>query len=204
LFDEIEKAHPEILNLLLQILEEGELKDGKGRKALFKNTVVILTSNIGAEEVSKDKHLGFNVDKSEIKEEELDRAFEEMRDELLENLRDEVRPEILNRLDEIAVFRGFNKEDCLEISRVMTDNLVIKLLENGIALEVAPSVIKLINEEGYSKEYGARNIRRKIQELIENGLANYMLEKKINKPKKGILKVKVKSAGKKLIFSKDN
>lgn len=201
LFDEIEKAHPEILNLLLQILEEGELKDGKGRKALFKNTVVVLTSNIGAEEVSKDKRLGFNVNTNEIETEEMGKAFEEMRDELLQSLQDEVRPEILNRLDEIAVFRGFNMQDCLEISRVMVDELVIKLLEGGISLEVSPSVVKLVNEQGYSKEYGARNIRRKIQELIENGLANFMLEKSIDRPKKGILKLKAKTVGKQIVFS---
>ncbi len=202
LFDEIEKAHPEILNLLLQILEEGELKDGKGRKALFKNTIVILTSNIGAEEVSKDKNLGFNVDIDEVDDSELDQAFEEMREGLLEALQDEVRPEILNRLDEIAIFRGFNEQDCLEISQVMIDELVLRLLENSISLEVTQGVVNLINEEGYSKEYGARNIRRTIQEKIENGLANYMIENNMHKPKRGILKIKCRLKGKNLVFTK--
>jgi len=202
LFDEVEKAHPEILNLLLQILEEGELTDGKGRKAIFKNTVVVLTSNIGAEDVSQDKRLGFDVDAKDLAEDELDQAFEEMRDEILESLQYEVRPEILNRLDEIVVFRGFNQEDCLEISRVLLDELILKLLEGGIALEVTSGVVQLINSEGYSKEYGARNIRRKIQELVENGLANYMIEHKQKRPKRKMLKIKVKTKGKELVFSK--
>lgn len=189
LFDEIEKAHPEVLNLLLQILEEGELKDGKGRRAVFKNTIVILTSNIGAKEVSQHKKLGFNVDADEVEDAELDRAFAETRDRLLESLQKEIRPEILNRLDDIAVFKGFNKKDCLEITWVLLDELTLKLLDNGISLEVDPKIYDLVNEQGYSKEYGARNIRRKIQELVENGLANFMIEQKIKRPKKGILKV---------------
>jgi ATP-dependent Clp protease ATP-binding subunit ClpC len=192
LFDEIEKAHPEVLNLLLQILEEGELKDGRGRRAVFKNTVVILTSNIGAQEVSQHKKLGFNIDVDEVEEEVLDQAFAETKNDLLESLQREVRPEILNRLDDIAIFRGFGKNDCLQITKVLLDELCIRLLQNGVSLELDPKIYSLVNEEGYSKQYGARNIRRKIQDLVENGLANYMISKGIKRPKKGILKVTTK------------
>ncbi len=192
LFDEVEKAHPDVLNLLLQILEEGELTDGRGRKATFQNAVIVLTSNIGAEEVSKDKRLGFDVQVQEINDPELDRAFEEMRDSLLDTLKDEVRPELLNRLDEIAVFRGLNEQDCLRITELQLKHLAGQLLESGIELKYTPALAKHVNEQGYSKEYGARNIRRKIQELVENSLADFLLQ---NKYKNGMLAVDVKVMG---------
>ena len=202
LFDEIEKAHPEVLNILLQILDEGELTDGRGRKAKFQNTIVILTSNIGAEEVSRDNKLGFNVEIAEIKDTELDSAFEEMRDTILEALKDEVRPELINRIDSIEVFRGLNEKDCLQISKLLLHQLSIRLIESGILLEFNPNVAKLINKEGYSQEYGARNIRRKIQELIENGLANYLMEHKISKPKKQMLKLEAKADEGAIVFNR--
>ncbi len=202
LFDEIEKAHPEVLNLLLQILEEGELSDGRGRKAKFQNTIVILTSNIGAEDVSRDNRLGFNVDVEKIEDGELDKAFQSMRDNLLEILKQEVRPELLNRLDSIEIFRGLNEKDCLQITKLQLHALSLRLIESGILLEFNPAVAKLINKEGYSQEYGARNIRRKIQELIENGLANYLMEHKLTRPKKQILKLEAKVANDKLVFTR--
>ncbi len=192
LFDEIEKAHPEVLNLLLQILEEGELKDGKGRKAHFQNTIVILTSNIGAEQIAKDSTLGFDVSPVDMDDKQMGAAFSDMRDDILEKLREEVRPEILNRLDDVLVFRGFNQEDCLEISQLMVNELISRLMENNILLNVDKSVVEFINKEGYSKEYGARNLRRKIQEVLENGLVNYILENDLKPPKRGKLEVEVK------------
>lgn len=200
LFDEIEKAHPDVLNLLLQILEEGELTDGKGRKANFENTVVILTSNIGAEEVSKDNKLGFDIQVDDINSEELDVAYEEMRDSLLESLKDEVRPEILNRLDAMAVFRGLNEEDCLQISKNMLKQLEAQMLENGIVLIIPQSMAKRVNEEGYSKEYGARNIRRTVQEFVENPLADFLVSHKVKRPKHGLLKIEAQLKGDKLTF----
>lgn len=188
LFDEIEKAHPDVLNLLLQILEEGELKDGRGRKAYFKNTVVILTSNIGAEEVSKHSRLGFNVDLESVPQQEVDNAFETMRDSLLEQLRKNVRPEILNRLDEIIVFRGLNKEDSLGITQKFIEDLIESLTRLNIQLKVEHAVVKHINEVGYSKEYGARNIRRAVQTNLENGLAEFLLSQK-GLPKKGMKEI---------------
>ncbi len=175
LFDEIEKAHPDVLNLLLQILEEGELTDGKGRKASFRNTIVILTSNIGAEDVSSHSKLGFNIAVEDIEKKELDQAFEDMKEQLLISLKNTLRPELLNRLDTISVFRGLNTSDCVEIAGVMLEELALRLLDNGIVLTFANNVAELIGEKGYSKEYGARNVRRKVQEMIENSLASYLL-----------------------------
>lgn len=200
LFDEVEKAHPDVLNILLQILEEGELADGKGRKASFRNTVIVLTSNIGAEEVSRDAKLGFDIELDQIKENELDQAFEEMRENLLETLKDEVRPELLNRIDEIAVFRGLNEDDCLEISRLQLHALRMSLLEQAIDLRYSATLAKLVNEKGYSKEYGARNIRRTIQELVENPLADYLITTKKKPPKKGLLRITVKTKGGEISF----
>jgi len=202
LFDEIEKAHPDVLNLLLQILEEGELTDGKGRKASFRNTIVILTSNIGAEDVSSHSKLGFNIAVEDIEKTELDRAFEDMREQLLISLKNTLRPELLNRLDTVSVFRGLNTHDCVEIAGVMLEELALRLLDNGIVLTFANNVAKLIGEKGYSKEYGARNVRRKVQEMIENSLASYLLEEKIILKPGKLTKLHAKVKGESIIFIK--
>lgn len=186
LFDEIEKAHPDVLNLLLQILEEGELKDGRGRRAVFRNTVVVLTSNIGAEKVSRDRRLGFDVSSLELESLEADRAYNEMRGSLLESLRKQVRPEILNRLDEVIVFRGLNKEDCYAIAKEMLNQTQAALLEKRIILHFNDKVVEVINENGYSKEYGARNIRRTVQTMVENALAEYLNNQDIKLKKSNI------------------
>ncbi len=201
LFDEIEKAHPEVLNILLQILEEGELTDGRGRTANFRNTIVILTSNIGAEEVSQDRKLGFNIHLDALPVTEVDEAYTEMQSRLMEILKQQVRPELLNRLDEIAIFRGLNEKDCLEISKIMVKNFVTELATTGIELDVAANVAKLINDQGYSKEYGARNIRRKMQEVLENGLAEYLLDHKLKRSPRQKLQIKAKVEGEKVVFS---
>lgn len=200
LFDEIEKAHPEVLNILLQILEEGSLEDGRGKKANFRNTVVILTSNIGAEEVAKNQKIGFNISTDEIGSQELDKEFEQMRDEILEQLREEIRPEIINRLDEVIVFRGLNEKDCLSITKQLIDNFVSRALDKHILLEVPKPVVKWINEQGYSKEYGARNLRRKVQEVLEAGLANHLIDNNLKpQPKKEVL-VKAKLVKDEVVF----
>lgn len=200
LFDEIEKAHPEVLNILLQILEEGTLEDGRGKKANFKNTVVILTSNIGAEEVAKNQKIGFNISTDDIENAELDKEFEQMRDEILEELREQIRPEIINRLDEVLVFRGLNEKDCLSITKQLVDNFVSRALDKHILLEVPKQVIKWINEQGYSKEYGARNLRRKVQEVLEAGLANHLIDNNLKPQPKKELKVKVRLDKDKVVF----
>jgi ATP-dependent Clp protease ATP-binding subunit ClpC len=201
LFDEIEKAHLDVLNLLLQILEEGELTDGKGNRVSFKNTIIILTSNIGAEEISEDSKLGFNIDVDDIKKDEIEEAYDEMRDRVMEELRETLRPELLNRIDLIDIFRGLNKDDCLKIAKLITDEFVKRLIPLGILLEVDDSVISKINDDGYSKEYGARNIRRKVQELLENGLAEYLLKIKLPKKRRDLLKIAANVKAEKVVFS---
>lgn len=192
LFDEIEKAHPDTLNILLQILEEGELTDGKGQKVSMKNSIVIMTSNIGAQEVSNDNKLGFDINLGGEEKSAIEVAYDEMREKILEQLRNTLRPELLNRIDLIDIFRGMNKEDSFEVARIQTNQLIKRLISKGIVLEVGDDVISKINEEGYSREYGARNIRRKVQELIENELAKYLLEAKIAKKRKAVLQIACK------------
>ncbi|MFW5702665.1 MAG: ATP-dependent Clp protease ATP-binding subunit [Candidatus Dojkabacteria bacterium] len=176
LFDEIEKAHPDLLNVLLQILEEGELQDGKGRKVSFKNTVVILTSNIGAEEIAQDDTLGFNVQIESSEDKEREEAYEQMREQIMGELKDYLRPELVNRLDDIIVFRGLNEEDAKQIAQLQLEQVARRLEKQFIILEVTDAVKGKIGEEGFSTEYGARNIRRKIQEEIENKIAAFILE----------------------------
>ncbi len=189
LFDEVEKAHLDVLNILLQILEEGELTDGKGGKVSFKNSIVIMTSNIGADEISEDNKLGFDVEIKTIKNDEVEEAYEEMKDRVMGDLRATLAPELLNRIDLIDIFRGLNKDDCLKIARIETDELIKRILPTGIVLTVSDEVVNKINEDGYSKEYGARNIRRKVQELLENGLAEYLLKLKLPKKRKNLIQV---------------
>lgn len=200
LFDEIEKAHLDVLNILLQILDEGELTDGKGNRVSFKNTIIIMTSNIGAQDISEDSKLGFDIEVDEIKKDEMEEAYEEMKERVMEELRDTLRPELLNRIDLIDIFRGLNKDDCLKISKLIVDEFVKRVVPLGILLDVKEDVINKINEEGYSREYGARNIRRKVQEILENGLAEYLLKIKLPKKRKDILKLEALLDKDKVVF----
>jgi ATP-dependent Clp protease ATP-binding subunit ClpC len=179
LFDEIEKAHVDTLNILLQILEEGEVQDSKGRKVSFKNAVVIMTSNIGAKEIASDDTLGFSVEVEQEDEEKMEAAYDEMREEVMAELKDHLRPEFINRIDEVIVYRGLNKEDMADIAKLQIADLNRRLGERKIQLDVTPAVVKKIAEDGYSEEFGARNVRRKIQEVLENQLADFILENKL-------------------------
>ncbi|MFS8131233.1 MAG: ATP-dependent Clp protease ATP-binding subunit [Candidatus Dojkabacteria bacterium] len=201
LFDEIEKAHPDTLNLLLQILDEGILTDGKGMKVSLKNCIIIMTSNIGAMEVSEDSKLGFDIDLGKNEEQILDTAYTEMKDKIMEQLRLNLRPELLNRIDLIDIFKGLNKKDCREITQVLVDELKLRLVKQGIVLEVASEVVDCINEQGYSKEYGARNLKRKIQECIENKLAEFLLNTKLPKKRKTVVLVAVEMKDGSVTFS---
>ena len=190
LFDEVEKAHPDILNILLQILDEGHVTDSKGFKVSFSNTIIIMTSNIGAEDISSSNKIGFDVYVEDEEKSEVDLIFKDMKEKITDILRNTLRPEFINRIDLIDVFRGLNKTDCLLITKQHVHDLIINLLNREIVLEVSDEVIEYINENGYSKEFGGRNIRRKVQEVLENGIANFLLTN--NKPirRKNMLKVK--------------
>lgn len=178
LFDEVEKAHPDVLNVLLQILEYGHLMDGRGRRVNFKNTIVILTSNIGAEEISKDKVLGFGKKgrSGRKSDEEIDNAYLSMKNVLLEELRGSLRPELLNRLDDTVIFRSLTRKDARKIVRLLLKELNERLKEGGIKVKLHTSIVTKMIRDAFSEEYGARPLRRHLQDTVENTLAEYMLE----------------------------
>jgi ATP-dependent Clp protease ATP-binding subunit ClpC len=183
LFDEIEKAHNDVLNLLLQIFEDGHLTDGKGRTVDFKNTIIILTSNIGAEEIGKDKILGFVGRKSKRTDEDIDNAYDSMEESLLSELKDTLRPELINRLDDIVIFRALNRKDARKIVKLLVVKLNERLLDQNIKVKLGRKLVTHIVNEGFSEEYGARPLRRVIQDSIENTLAEHLLEKGLENEK---------------------
>lgn len=200
LFDEIEKAHPELLNILLQILDEGTVQDAKGRKVNFKNTIIIMTSNIGASEIGKDQVLGFGIDIEDENNKQVDEAFERMQETVIRELKEMLPPEFINRIDDVIIFRGLDEKDAEKITKILVDELNHRLKPKGIQVAATQSAINYIAEKGFDEEYGARNIRRKIQELVENALADYILEKNIrtDKNEKMIVKLEKGRSGLKL------
>lgn len=175
LFDEIEKAHPDVFNMLLQILEDGRLTDAKGRTVDFKNTLIIMTSNIGSKVIEKGGGgLGF-----EFSENESDAQYNRIRNLVNEELKQYFRPEFLNRLDEIIVFRQLNKEEVKEIAVIMLKEVFGRLIEKGITLEVTDKFKERLVEEGYNPSYGARPLRRAIMRLLEDSLAEEILSGRI-------------------------
>lgn len=171
LFDEIEKAHPEVFNILLQILDNGRLTDGKGKMVNFKNTVIILTSNIGSEYFKEMSVLGFGApSKEEYVEHE-----EQFREKVKESLRETFRPEFLNRLDEIVIFNSLTQEHIGKIVSIQLDKLVGRLKERGISLTIRPSVREYIVKNGFDPDFGARPIKRLIEKVIVDALADRMV-----------------------------
>ena len=183
LFDEIEKAHPDVLNVLLQILEYGHLTDGRGKQVNFKNTIVILTSNIGAEDIRRNKVLGFGESMKVRKDKEIDRAYSSMKTELLDKLKDTLRPELLNRIDDVVIFRSLTRKDALLIVHLLVSDLNKRLTEENIEVKLGEKALEYIVKEGFSDEYGARPLRRLVQDSVENLLAEYLLIHKIGKKK---------------------
>lgn len=176
LFDEIEKAHPDVLNILLQIMEYGHLTDGKGQKVNFKNTVVILTSNIGAEEIKRDKILGFiSDDDDDRSEKELEGAYDTMREELMGELKNTLRPELLNRLDDIVIFRSLTKKDARQIAQLLVGELNERLVEQGLKVTLDKKLLDYVVKEGFSDEYGARPLRRILQDKVETAIADHII-----------------------------
>jgi len=171
-FDEIEKAHPDVFNMLLQIMEEGRLTDARGRKVDFRNTIIIMTSNIGAETIRK-AHLGFPTQKQE--EVDLERRYREMREKLLNELRKVFRPEFLNRVDQVVVFRPLSREDILKIVDLELGKVAARLKEHRLSIEATPAAKAFLADKGYDPEYGARPLRRVIQNLVEDALSEGML-----------------------------
>ena len=178
LFDEVEKAHPDVMNMLLQILEDGRLTDSQGRTVNFKNAVIIMTSNIGARLITDNKKLGFaGVLSDEEKEEQ--KKYEETKKEVLAELKKQFRPEFINRIDEIIVFHKLTDVEIANIIEIMLKEVQTRLQENSMDIKMDKSVKELIAKEGMDKAYGARPLRRTIQNLVEDKIAEAILDGKI-------------------------
>lgn len=180
LFDEIEKAHPEVFNMLLQILEDGTLTDAKGRAIDFTNTIIIMTSNVGAEKLQKEAALGFQAITSKH-EADLDELHTKNKDKVHDELKKMMRPELLNRIDKIIVFRALTKKDALRILDLQISELRQRLVRHGIGLAISPAAKQLLLEDGYDAKNGVRPMRRLLQDTIEDHIALAMLEGTINK-----------------------
>ncbi len=174
LFDEIEKAHPEVFNVLLQMLDDGRLTDGHGRTVDFKNTVVIMTSNVGTDHI-RQRALGFTVG-SNRQESEDKQAEAKMRDQIMTDLRERFRPEFLNRIDEIIIFSSLTQDEIKKIVRMMMKDVVKRLDNLGMALQLTEASLDYFAKEGYDRIYGARPLRRVIQRKLENSLSKMLLD----------------------------
>ncbi|HEX5164865.1 MAG TPA: AAA family ATPase, partial [Thermomicrobiales bacterium] len=174
LLDEIEKAHPEAFNMLLQILEDGNLADAKGRRVDFRNTIIIMTSNVGAEQITSDKQFGFQTASEGEKKRQQD--YEQMKDRVLGQLKQTFRPEFLNRIDGTIVFHALTNEEIRNIVNLELVRIRTQLVEQEITLEVTEAAMDLLGERGYDRQYGARPLRRIIQNLIEDPMAEALLE----------------------------
>ena len=175
LFDEIEKAHPDVFNMLLQILEDGVLSDAKGRKIDFTNTIIIMTSNIGAEKLQKEASFGFSAQKS-ADFDNLDELHATNKAMVLDELKKMMRPELLNRIDKTIVFRALTRKDALKILDIQLEDLRSRLLRKGIGLQVSPKAKQHLMERGYDALNGARPMRRLLQETLEDAIAGGLLE----------------------------
>ena len=208
LFDEIEKAHPDVMNMLLQILEDGRLTDSQGRTVNFKNTVIIMTSNLGARLITDRKQLGFSnqgaasekakgetnsisdkaksskdLKENSVQDEKTKKEYEEIKKEVIAELKKELRPEFINRIDEIIVFHKLDDNDINQIIDIMLKKLVNRLKEQKYDVEFEPDVKEMIAKEGIDKNFGARPLRRTIQNLVEDKLAEEILDGKLVKGK---------------------
>ena len=188
LFDEIEKAHPDVMNMLLQILEDGRLTDSQGRTVNFKNTVIIMTSNIGARLITDKKKLGFVGATNE--KEDIKKEYEETKKEVMEELKKELRPEFINRIDEIIVFHKLTDTEVNEIIDIMLKEVTKRLENQKIKIELDSEVKELIASKGIDKNFGARPLRRTIQSVLEDKLAEAILDGEITKNKKAKIGVR--------------
>ena len=189
LFDEIEKAHPDVMNMLLQILEDGRLTDSQGRTVNFKNSVIIMTSNIGARLITDKKQLGFSKNK-DAKNNEVNKEYEDTKKEVMEALKKELRPEFINRIDEIIVFHKLTDKEINQIIDIMLKEVIDRLATQKIKVELEPQVKELIASKGVDKNFGARPLRRTIQNILEDRLAEEILDGNIKKNKTNKIGVK--------------
>lgn len=195
LFDEIEKAHPDVFNIMLQILDDGRLTDSKGRHVNFKNTVIIMTSNVGASMIASQSKLGFTTATDEKKD-----KYEKLKDTVMEEMKKAFRPEFLNRIDDIIVFAHLSKEELRTIVDLMLKDLLKRLEERELSIEVTDEVKDFLAKDGYSEAYGARPLRRLIQKKIEDVLAEEILTNKYSAGETIVMKMNEEKD--KIIFDK--
>ncbi|MDF2503731.1 ATP-dependent Clp protease ATP-binding subunit [Clostridium sp.] len=176
LFDEIEKAHPDVFNILLQILEDGRLTDGKGKTVNFQNTIIILTSNVGASTIKRQKSLGFSVSNDETEDE-----YEKMKDNIMDELKRSFRPEFLNRIDDIIVFHQLLEEDLQEVVKLMLESVSSRLSDQDINIKFTEEAEKLLAKKGFDPTYGARPLRRAITKIVEDKIAEEILNGSLHK-----------------------
>lgn len=182
LLDEIEKAHPDVFNILLQVLEDGRLTDSKGRTVDFRNTILIMTSNVGASELRRNKYVGFNV-------QDETQNYKDMKDKVMGELKRAFRPEFINRIDEIIVFHSLEKKHLKDIVSLMSEQLTKRLKEQDLSIELTEAAKEKIAEEGVDLEYGARPLRRAIQKHVEDRLSEELLKGQIEKGQHIVLDV---------------
>ncbi len=180
LFDEIEKAHPDVFNMLLQMLEDGHLTDAKGRRIDFTNTIVIMTSNIGADRLQKEANFGFHLDRAKDFD-DLDSMHEANKANVMDRLKKEMRPELLNRIDKVVVFRGLTKKDIYRIIDLQIDELRTRLQKQGMSVSLSKSAKEYLLEYGYDPKNGVRPLRRLIQDTIEDQMAVELLDQQYQK-----------------------
>jgi ATP-dependent Clp protease ATP-binding subunit ClpC len=171
LFDEIEKAHPDVFNILLQILEEGRLTDGQGRKVDFRNTIIIMTSNVGAREIAQGTPIGFSGADSKA-----GLSDKEINNRVMTEMKKLFRPEFLNRIDDIIVFKSLTKDQIAQIVELMVADLRERLIEQGMSINLTEAARNFIAEEGTDAAFGARPLRRAIQRILEDPISEQVLE----------------------------
>ncbi len=174
-FDEVEKAHPEVWNILLQILEDGHLTDARGRRVDFRNTIILMTSNIGAELISRETQLGFTAGRGRDEAQRAAADHTKMRDTLMDELKRTFRPEFLNRVDAVVVFRSLTRDDILQIADLMLKDVNERLREHSLTLKVSAEAREMLADKGYDPHFGARPLRRVIQTLVEDPLSEKLL-----------------------------
>ena len=173
LLDEIEKAHPDVFNILLQIFEDGFLTDSKGRRVDFKNTLIVMTSNLGSDLIRDDSVLGFA---SSTGSENAKNQYEKMKSKVMDEVKRFFKPEFLNRIDDVEVFHPLSKENIYEIVDLLLNELQSRVLDNGYVLQVSDKIREYLVENGYDSKFGARPLRRLIQDEIENILSEEFLK----------------------------
>jgi ATP-dependent Clp protease ATP-binding subunit ClpC len=172
-FDEIEKAHPEAHNMLLQIMEEGHLSDARGRKVDFRNAIIVMTSNVGADMIKRQGSLGFTLKRDEETEERL--AYDDMRKKLMDSLKRVFRPEFINRVDSVMVFHALTKDNIRQIVDLEVQKVANRLEDNMIVLTTTPEAVEMLADLGFDPEMGARPLKRVIQQKVEDPLSDALL-----------------------------